>query len=388
MSTPILNLVRERIDEGVSQAGDDPLRAHIGLWLGVIADIPGWKPALGLKRYQGIAEAGAALAATGDAAARSCFVEGVAWLQQRRFFVPGQPAGLEADPVALVGLALGLDANDADASARDWLTGIIRRALQTEGDTGRMELLKLALALLTNDESAWLALSPMLQAAVAIKGKVAPTADVRRAALRQVIDPGPLEPEWALFGKAALETIFALEAAVDFEQATVEQVARLLRGVPAALKRWPWEQRPKTSGRTGQAQRWDIQNEYHVQSLLWALLRPVFPGLEDEEHLPSVGHKHPRADLLIPALRLVVEVKFLRDATQAARAEITEQVAADVGLYLTDGSGYDRIIPFIWDASASVHHHDEMANGLRKLRGIADVVIVSRPGEWRETGAA
>lgn len=131
------------------------------------------------------------------------------------------------------------------------------------------------------------------------------------------------------------------------------------------------------------AQRWDIQHEYHVQSLLWAILRPVFPGLEDEENLPSVGHKHPRADILVPSLSVVIEVKYLREATQSARAKIIEEVAADTSLYLTDDSVYSSIVVFIWDATSSTHHHDELVNGIRKLRGIADVVIVSRPGEWK-----
>jgi hypothetical protein len=329
-----------------------------------------------------VAEAGAVLAATGDGGARTSFEEDIAWLQQRRFFVPDQPAGLEADPVALVGLALGLATLEPASDARAWLAGIVRGALERESDVRRADLLRLALAFVEDNETNWAALSPLVQAALAKKGTVLPPTEAYREVLHGILNAEALEPEWAVLNTAALDTLFAMEAAIDIAQVTVGQVVELLQRVPAALKRWPWEKKPKTQHASVTAQRWDIQHEYHVQSLLWALLRPVLPGLEDEENLPSVGHKHPRADLLVRALRLVIEVKYLREASQAARARVIEEIAADTALYFTGDSEYDRMIAFIWDATGSTHHHDELAIGLRKLSGITAVVIVSRPGEW------
>jgi len=83
----------------------------------------------------------------------------------------------------------------------------------------------------------------------------------------------------------------------------------------------------------------------------------------------------------------VIEVKYLREATQSARAKIIEEVAADTSLYLTDDSVYSSIVVFIWDATNSTYHHDELTYGIRKLLGIADVIIVSRPGEWKKGSA-
>ncbi len=382
MRRPILDLVREQIDHGLARASQIPLVGYIGAWLGVVEQQASWSPSSGLPRYLDVAEAGVVVATTGDSDARTSFEEGIAWLLQRRFFVPGTPAGLEADPVALVGLALGFEAVGATADNRNWLADIVRKALQGEQDARRVDLFRLALALSESGEADWSTLSPLLQTAMAKKGKVVPSPDVRQAALKTILDVTKLEPEWAVFKAAALDTLFAMEASIDLAHATVKQIAELLRHIPAALKRWPWEDKPKTKRNDVTAQRWDIQHEYHVQSLLWTVLRPVFPDLEDEENLPSLGHKHPRADLLIPALRLVIEVKYLREATQSARAKIIEEVAADSGLYLTDRSAYDQMVVFIWDATGSTHHHAEIEAGIRKLRGIADVVIVSRPGEW------
>ena len=67
---------------------------------------------------------------------------------------------------------------------------------------------------------------------------------------------------------------------------------------------------------------------------------------------------------------------YKREATQSARAKIIEEVAADTSLYLTGDSVYSSIVVFIWDATNSTHHHDELTNGIRKLGGIKDVIIV------------
>jgi hypothetical protein len=301
-----------------------------------------------VRGYLDIAEASAVFSFTGDTAAKKYFIEGLAWLRQRRFFVPDQPAGLEADPLALLSLSIGLDTLNLNDDSKTWLAGIICKAITNENDSHRSELLKLCLALATGDDSHWLALSPLLQVSLSRKHKREISPEIRPAAPGVILSMEKLQPEWALFEAAALDTLFAVEAALDLAHPTIEQIVALLKGASAALKRWPWEDKPKTQHKDVTAQRWDIRHEYHVQSLLWAILRPVFPGLEDEENLPSVGHKHPRADILVPSLRVVIEVKYLREATQSARAKIIEEVAADTSLYLTDDSLYSNIVVFIW----------------------------------------
>ncbi len=73
---------------------------------------------------------------------------------------------------------------------------------------------------------------------------------------------------------------------------------------------------PRTT--SGTARQWHIDNEYHVQNLLWVLLAPIFPDLDDEQYLTKIGQKNPRADLYIPSMKLIVEVKFLRAGEQDA----------------------------------------------------------------------
>src|SRR5208282_1041391 len=101
--------------------------------------------------------------------------------------------------------------------------------------------------------------------------------------------------------------------------------------------------------------------------------------LEDEEYLRSLGYKHPRADLAIPSLQLIIEVKFLRESTQSALSNIIEQIAADTGLYLTSPSSFSELLVFVWDDTRSTEHHSELKGGLLKLAGVKGAVIVARP---------
>jgi hypothetical protein len=104
-----------------------------------------------------------------------------------------------------------------------------------------------------------------------------------------------------------------------------------------------------------------VDNEYHVQNLLWLLIAPIFPDLIDEDATPKVGPVQPRADIGIPSLRVIVEAKFMRPTD--APKDMIEQIAEDASLYLVLGSKYDSLIPFIWDDSRRTEHHGEMVRG-------------------------
>lgn len=380
--TAVLDLVRQSIDTQLDEARRSTTLAYLGLWLEVFDEAPIWSPPSGLLQYSGVADAAIVFAATDNNGAKEYFTEGLEWLQQRRFFVPGQPKSLEADPIACIALAAGIQVWGETAPVQ-WMADITRKALAEEKNELRAKLFKLARAIAGGDYNSCAEVAPLLKVACARKLTIQPTDDDHRLALDSILASARIEPEMAIFHQAALRSIFALEAAIDLAKPTIDQVVQLLRGIPAALKRWPWEDKAKTQHKDVTAQRWDIQHEYHVQSLVWTVLRPAFPGLEDEENLPSLGHKHPRADLLLPSLRLVIEVKYIREATQSARANVIEEVAADTAIYRTKNSGYDTIIAFIWDSTGSTHHHAEIEAGIRRLDGIADVVIVPRPGDWQ-----
>jgi hypothetical protein len=176
---------------------------------------------------------------------------------------------------------------------------------------------------------------------------------------------------------AALDWIRRDRPVCDLRTVTVADIGELLRRVPAGLKKWTWEDKPRT--KTSPAPRqWHVDNEYHVQNMLWLLLAPLFPDLLDEDSTPKVGPVQPRADIVIPSLRLIVEAKFMR--ADDPPKKMVEQIAQDASLYLVPASKYDKLIPFIWDDSRRTEHHEEMIRGLRQIAGVVDAVIVPRPG--------
>ncbi|MEG4146987.1 hypothetical protein QUA24_13695 [Microcoleus sp. Pol12B5] len=161
---------------------------------------------------------------------------------------------------------------------------------------------------------------------------------------------------------------------------SLEDVSKLLKRVPAGLRRWTWEEKSRTKG--GTPRQWYIENEYHVQNLLYFLLAAVFPDIREEEYTRSVGQKKPRVDLVIPSLKLIIEIKFWyrNDKPQ----KIIGEIAEDTSLYLAQGSPHEQMIAFIWDDSCRTEEHDLLDSGLKNLKGIFDVVIVPRPGRMAD----
>lgn len=124
------------------------------------------------------------------------------------------------------------------------------------------------------------------------------------------------------------------------------------------------------------------EDEYHVQSLLWMLLSPIFPDLDDEQYLAKIGQKNPRADFYIPSMKLIVEAKCLRPADRLQK--VIDEIASDLSLYRSMGNDCGGVIAFIWDAGARTNEHDYLRQGLRKMPGLVDAVVVSRPRDWTE----
>jgi hypothetical protein len=181
----------------------------------------------------------------------------------------------------------------------------------------------------------------------------------------------------------ALKFLLRVTSTLNFNSVSIEDVARVLEGVNRSMRRWSWDDVPRT--RNSAAARWDIENEYHVQDMLWAILAPIFPDLDDEEWLKSLGHHQPRADLAIPSLELIVEVKFIRAGGRSVFSNLIQEVATDASTYLQDGSGYRHIIAFVWDDAARTEEHAELRQGLLRIRRVHAAVVSSRPSKMRRS---
>jgi hypothetical protein len=343
-----------------------------------------------VRSYQDLATIGYAAHAYGlNEAQIQILRQGLNWLCGRNPEIAGEPAPFFTDAVALLGLALGarfLDAEELKVTS-NWMQGFVPRAAQ--------------LPTIEPWQRCFFSASLHAFGCAAVPfPKDSSVADVRTAFHARSVDSGETSKEraeadehmtLALMKQQVADDLPVVRAALRLAafswicrsapvivpgRIAIKDVSELLKGVPAGLRRWAWEEKPRTRG--GEARKWHVDHEYHVQDLLYFLLAPIFPDLKDEEYFPSLGQKQPRTDLFIPSMKLIIEVKFLRQTDNVTK--IIDEVGSDASLYLKEGSDYSGIIAFIWDTSQRVEEHALLQKGLREIRGVLDAIVISRPG--------
>jgi hypothetical protein len=326
-----------------------------------------------------------------DEAASAMLMADLEHLFGREPIVAGTPMPFCMDGVALAGMMLGTHSlvdSDLVGKAANWF---VRCAQVTLAGKGLEEWQECLLRLLGEHSSIrWNGhdTSPSIASLVSVslrsKG-IGPEqsvdseqqAEEDTLSFIQSMPSLDLPHDYSVLCLAALNWIKRLRPVANLRSASTEDVIRVLRRFSDGLQHWTWEDKPRTKA-SHEGRKWHVDNEYHVQNILWLVLAPIFPDLLSEDYTPKVGPVQPRADIGLPSLRIIVEAKFMR-STDAPKSMI-EQIAEDASLYLVSGSRYDRIVPFIWDDSRRTERHEEILRGLRLIRGITDAVIVSRPG--------
>lgn len=300
-------------------------------------------------------------------------------LSGRAFFAPGRPLRFEADGIALLGVSLGAAKLAAGANSQ-WLTSLLMRsAEEVSGDQWQLGLVRSGRLAIGERE---LRIVPP-DLAIAMKAReIGELRDDDFSAGWQMtvqLSPHKSGPARDAVRLAVLDYALARLGGISIARTTRDDLVKLLQNISRSMRHWTFETKPRTS--RSSIAKWDIENEYHVQNLLWSVLAPLFPDLEDEENLPSVGHKNPRADLGIPSLKTIIEAKFMRNAGQAACANIIEEIAADASLYLSKTTTYDNIIAFVWDDCAQTEQHHELKTGLESIKGITAAIVLPRPSK-------
>lgn len=316
--------------------------------------------------------------------------QGLERLAGRKPFVDGNPMPFCSDAVGILGVALGtrtLADKGLSAKIAVWLSGFLPTIYELEGTEDSQRLLFRAADYVLGG-SIKVPAATHGQAAdvlVALVAKnVLPQSDGEQAeqeekqALKLILSEAAIEVayERAAIRLAALERVIRSAPTVVPGRISPQELVHLLERVPAGLRKWTWENKPRTAN--AQLRRWNIDNEYHVQNLLWVMLAPIFPDLDDEQYLAKIGQKSPRADLHIPSMKVIIEAKFLRASDPLQK--IIDEISADTGLYSAMGNDCVGIIPVIWDDSARSHEHDYLRQGLKKLPNIIDAIVTSRPG--------
>lgn len=383
-------------------AGDQSLREAFAAWVtgdagefGLSVDTAVEKAMVkrgAARTYEDVATLGygAALNAAANDSADG-LRSGLDWLVGRRPFSSEMPPTFEKDGIALLGVALGARkcGSELEADAASWLAGFLPKSCTLPGLKDWQKYLMAAAAKVINgDEIAQMPAdrgTADVRVALQSKGFDFSAAEgTDEAQLLDIVlssDASETSPARCAVRLAALRWVRRSVPRVSLNRPTDEDVVRLLEGLARSLRRWCWEERSRAGGQGAEPVRWSIQNEFHVQDLLWVLLAPVFSDLEDEENLPSLGPKHPRYDLGIPSLRMIVEAKFMRRGTQREASDLIGEISEDAGIYLREASGYDKLIAFIWDDSRSTEQHAELKQGLLKIDGVVGAVIVARPAK-------
>lgn len=319
-------------------------------------------------------------AASVDSVYAHGFAEGVAWLRERQYFVAGKVPAFEVNGLALLGVAIGLRAyidTERDAAIA-WLKSLLAKSLLQHRPADWNEALIAAAAEILDDCSATDRVTDDLRVALTGRGIMNVGQAARASAWSLIADLAGSDDGMsrAAAQAAALAVLVRDSSTLRTGSNAVSDVANALSGVARSMRRWVWETKARTPRST--IAHWVIDNEYHVQDMLWVILAPMFPDLDDEEWLKSLGQHHPRADLAIPSLRVIIEVKFARKDGKSF-SDLIQEVAADASTYLQDGSGYTSIIAFIWDDAARTEEHAELRQGLLRIRGVVDAVILPRP---------
>jgi hypothetical protein len=324
--------------------------------------------------------------------------QGLDRLAGRQPFVDEVPMAFCSDAVGILGVALGVRSlADASVSAKiiTWLSSFLKTIYHLDGTENWQRCffqaadrvlgggIGLASQQLDQAEDVHVALTAK-GIFVTANGKTTEQEDERALKLILLQGTNEIPYERAAVRLAALEYVVRSAPAVVPGRMLAESLVRLLERVPAGLRKWTWETQPRTTN--GTARQWHIDHEYHVQNLLWVVLAPIFPDLDDEQYLAKIGQKNPRADLYIPSMKLIVEAKFLRSGDKMQK--IIDEISSDASLYNAMGNDCAGIIPFIWDDSARSQEHDYLRQGLKKLPGIIDAVVVSRPSDWMKEAVA
>ncbi len=165
---------------------------------------------------------------------------------------------------------------------------------------------------------------------------------------------------------------------------SLEDLLRFLNEIPSGLRRWTWENKSKTG--KGHAVKWYVDNEYHVQNLLYILLGPLFPDITDEFYTEPVGQKRPRGDLFIPTLDTIIEVKYRKD-TKKSFSDLIGEVGEDASLYRADPKfKKSKLIVFLWDQTRSSQEHAKFKEGVKKMGGIDGCIVISSPSPIEISG--
>jgi REase_DpnII-MboI len=141
----------------------------------------------------------------------------------------------------------------------------------------------------------------------------------------------------------------------------------LIRGLRRAMH-------PLTHRRKG-SQPLSFGSEYDVQDLLHAILRPWVNDIRPEEFTPSYAGSSTRMDFLLPAHKLVLEIKIVRDRAHARK--VGDELIIDIDHYRKHPA-CSALWCVIYDPDHLITNADGLMNDLQGLRTSKDGTVSVR----------
>jgi hypothetical protein len=147
------------------------------------------------------------------------------------------------------------------------------------------------------------------------------------------------------------------------------KVEELLEIIVRGLRR---AMHPLTHRRKG-FQPLSFSNEYDVQDLLHALLRPWIGDIRPEEFTPSYAGTSTRMDFLLPTHALIIETKIVRDRAHAKR--IGDELIIDIEHYRRHPD-CKRLWCVVYDPDQLITNAQGLKDDLEGSRSSNDVQVV------------
>lgn len=106
-------------------------------------------------------------------------------------------------------------------------------------------------------------------------------------------------------------------------------------------------------------QRIKINNEYDLQHLLYAALKPLYPDIR-REVVEDSGTGAVRSDIVIPTLNLILETKCTRG--NMSLKKLTEEIEADIFHYQSE-----QIIFYVYDKEKIIHEKQNYEDNFNRI---------------------
>ena len=306
-------------------------------------------------------------------------------LSGRTYFSPAKAPRFEIDGVALLGVVLGMRKLGFLEAEFEWIQNILNQAANVLEEKLIDHKLIQAASCLANDNVESIA-DPLIRVGLMSSlGLYADDRDRQLAWEKCIVIAGEEDMVLACLKRSVFDCCALALSHMPVNGAGIQELVSILINLTNSMAHWTFENKSRTGGSDSPARQWHIDHEYHVQNLLWTVLKPVFADLVDEEYLPKLAQKHSRFDLGVPSLGLIVEVKFMKRSGAAACRKLIDEITSDHSLYLRSDTGYKKMVVFVWDNCRQTEHYSELVTGLETLDGLAKVIILSRPSHMGET---